>query len=68
MKVVVTGGCGFIGSHFVNLLSSKELDIEILVVDKMTYAADINNIIASNYRIKQKDICESGCILFVFYL
>tara|TARA_R110002167_G_scaffold2537_7_gene12782 strand:- start:2164 stop:3066 length:903 start_codon:yes stop_codon:yes gene_type:complete len=58
MKVVVTGGCGFIGSHFVNLLSSKELDIEILVVDKMTYAADINNIIASNYRILQKDICD----------
>jgi len=58
MKVVVTGGCGFIGSHFVNFLASKELNIEILVIDKMTYAADINNIVSSNYRILQKDICD----------
>jgi dTDP-glucose 4,6-dehydratase len=58
MRIVVTGGCGFIGSHFVNLLATKGSDIEVLVVDKMTYAADINNIISANYKILQKDICD----------
>ena len=58
MKIVITGGCGFIGSHFVNLLATKGSDIEILVVDKMTYAANINNIISANYRVLQKDICD----------
>ena len=58
MKVVVTGGCGFIGSHFINLLSTKGLNIEILIVDKMTYAANLNNIVSSNYKIIQKDICD----------
>lgn len=58
MRIVVTGGCGFIGSHFINLLATKGSDIEILVVDKMTYAADINNIVSANYRVLQKDICD----------
>ena len=58
MKVVVTGGCGFIGSHFVNLLGTKKEDIEILIVDKMTYAADLNNLCSVNYRILPKDICN----------
>ena len=33
-KVLVTGGCGFIGSHLVELLLSKE-DIQVFVVDNM---------------------------------
>jgi len=38
MRIIVTGGLGFIGSNFVNLLSSTT-DHEILIVDKVTYAA-----------------------------
>ena len=38
MRIVVTGGLGFIGSSFVDLC--KNLQYEVLVVDKMTYAAN----------------------------
>ena len=58
MKIVVTGGCGFIGSHFVNLISSKEPGIEILVVDKLTYAANLSNIFPPYCEILKKDICD----------
>jgi dTDP-glucose 4,6-dehydratase len=56
MRVIVTGGLGFIGSNFVNLLSDKT-DFEILVVDKETYAANRNNI-NGNVPLLIKDICE----------
>ena len=44
MRIFVTGGCGFIGSNFANMLSSI-VDEDILIFDKMTYAASTNNII-----------------------
>ena len=37
-KIVVTGGLGFIGSHFVNFLIDNTKH-EILIVDKLTYAS-----------------------------
>ena len=41
-KIVVTGGAGFIGSHVVDALRSRNADGTILVVDKLTYAANFN--------------------------
>jgi len=38
-KIIVTGGFGFIGSAFVRLLNSFP-NIEIVIIDKCTYAAD----------------------------
>jgi len=55
MKIVVTGGAGFIGSSFIHLLDNK--GIEYLVVDKLTYAADINNLPDSS-KLLTKDICD----------
>ena len=43
-KVLVTGGCGFIGSHLVEFLLSKEKNIKIFVVDNMD-SGRIENII-----------------------
>tara|TARA_B100001989_G_scaffold85898_1_gene59635 strand:+ start:15849 stop:16814 length:966 start_codon:yes stop_codon:yes gene_type:complete len=43
MTIIVTGGAGFIGSHFVNYIKNL-VDEKIIVLDKLTYAADINNI------------------------
>ena len=42
-RIIVTGGLGFIGSEFVNYVMNNT-DHEVVVLDKMTYAANINNI------------------------
>lgn len=40
MKVLVTGGAGFIGSNFVHYIVEKYPDYEVVVVDALTYAGD----------------------------
>ncbi|WP_062047174.1 dTDP-glucose 4,6-dehydratase [Bacillus sp. JCM 19034] len=42
MELLVTGGAGFIGSHFIRLLLKRE-DVSITNVDALTYAGDIRN-------------------------
>lgn len=45
MRILVTGGAGFIGSHFVDLLLQEEKSLnEVVVLDKLTYAGNINNL------------------------
>lgn len=56
MRIVVTGGAGFIGSAFINhLLDNFECDV--LCVDKLTYAGRRTNI-KHNVPFLQKDICD----------
>lgn len=55
-KIIVTGGLGFIGSHFVNYVN-ENTDHEILIVDKITYAASITNI-KHPVMLIEKDICD----------
>ena len=55
MKIIVTGGYGFIGSSFVNLCN--ELGHDVTIVDKITYAANPNNIEKPTKSIV-KDICD----------
>jgi len=56
MKVIVTGGAGFIGSAFINhLLDNFECDV--LCVDKLTYAGRKENI-KHDVSFLQKDICD----------
>lgn len=56
MKIVVTGGLGFIGSSFVKLCVKK--GNHVVVIDKMTYAADKNRLKGYSYDLVQKDICD----------
>ena len=44
MRIIVTGGLGFIGSSFVNLLNRRLPNDDIVILDKMTYAANPDNI------------------------
>ena len=44
MRVLVTGGCGFIGSHFIRLLMAEHSDVQVVNLDKMTYAASFDNV------------------------
>ena len=55
MRIVVTGGLGFIGSSFVDLC--KNLQYEVLVVDKMTYAAN-EDWLPIDTELLVSDICD----------
>jgi len=55
-RIIVTGGLGFIGSHFVNYVN-ENTDHEILIVDKLTYAASRTNVKQST-PLLEKDICD----------
>ena len=56
MRVVVTGGAGFIGSAFINHLLDN-FECNVLCVDKLTYAGNRKNI-KHNVTFLQKDICD----------
>ncbi len=64
MKALVTGGAGLIGSNFLNACQSGAIDLfsEIVVLDKLTYAGDEENIPPSSSRLTIKfergDICN----------
>ena len=62
MSYIVTGGCGFIGSNFVNFLN-KIVEDEIVVLDNLTYAGDSDNLIESDkVRVVQCDITHQQCV------
>lgn len=44
LKIMITGGAGFIGSNFVHYIANKYDDYEITVLDKLTYAGDMENL------------------------
>ena len=51
MQIMITGGAGFIGSNFVHHLSQNE-DYDIVVLDKLTYAGDMENLKEVRDKIK----------------
>ena len=61
-KILVTGGCGFIGSNFLNIMVPKYKNIKFLNIDKLTYAGKIDNIVniknSKNYKFSKIDICN----------
>ena len=61
MKVLVTGGAGFIGSAFVRLLIG-ETRHRVVNLDKLTYAGNLENLrsveSSDRYRIVEGDICD----------
>jgi dTDP-glucose 4,6-dehydratase len=67
-KILVTGGCGFIGSALVRHLLSRT-QVIVTNVDKLTYAATENAIPgaqASRYRLEQADICDARALRRIF--
>ena len=66
MKLLVTGGCGFIGSHFVHMALLKDPETEIINLDKLTYAGRLENVqdLEGNvrYRFVKGDILDRGLV------
>ena len=44
MRLLVTGGCGFIGTNFINHMLERHSDIQVINVDKLTYAGNPANL------------------------
>ena len=72
-SILVTGGCGFIGSNFIrHLLTESDFSGQIVNLDKLTYAgnpeslADIRERFPERYRFVRADICDRGAVRDVF--
>jgi dTDP-glucose 4,6-dehydratase len=68
--VVVTGGCGFIGSHFVRLLRERTA-CRIVNIDKLTYAGDAERVrempAGGRYHFVQGDIADAAALDDLFH-
>lgn len=65
MKILVTGGAGFIGSNFVNYLDNQRPDWIVTVLDKLTYAGNrqnLKNIKSKKFQFVQGDICDKRLV------
>ncbi len=60
MRVLVTGGAGFVGSHFVKRLVAAGDDV--VVLDKLTYSGNPANLENVECAFHQGDICNAGAI------
>ncbi|MGH3093335.1 MAG: dTDP-glucose 4,6-dehydratase, partial [Gaiellaceae bacterium] len=60
MRVLVTGGCGFIGSHFVKRLVSG--GDEVVVLDKLTYSGNPANIEGVDCELLEGDIADPDVV------
>jgi len=69
MKIVVTGGAGFIGSALVRHLIGHT-DHEVLVIDKLTYAGNLASLVSvqahNRYQFSRTDICDRLAISEIF--
>jgi len=61
-KIVITGGAGFIGSHITEQMCESYPDAQIVVLDKMTYAADVSYLLpllqSNRVQLAVGDICD----------
>ena len=66
MKLLVTGGAGFIGSAFIRLVLRTVPSITILNVDKLTYAGNLENLATvcedSRYGFARVDLCDAAAL------
>jgi dTDP-glucose 4,6-dehydratase len=63
MKILITGGAGFIGSHLVRLFVNKYPNYTIHNLDKLTYAGNLANLTdienKPNYKFIKSDIVDA---------
>ena len=69
IKILVTGGAGFIGSAVIRLIFNQT-DWGIVNLDKLTYAGNLDSlgdiVISDRYRFEQVDICDSETLATIF--
>ncbi len=69
-NILITGGAGFIGSHVVRLFVNKYPEYNIINLDKLTYAGNLENVkdieSSANYTFVREDICDFDKMLSLF--
>ncbi|MBE6480694.1 MAG: dTDP-glucose 4,6-dehydratase [Olsenella sp.] len=61
-NIIVTGGCGFIGSNFVRYVAAEHPEVHVTVLDKLTYAGNPENIAGlpeDQVELVVGDICDA---------
>ncbi len=70
MRILVTGGAGFIGANFLNLFVPRHPEHQFVNLDCLTYAANLHNLEAienaPNYRLERIDITDAAAVDAVF--
>jgi len=73
MKILITGGCGFIGSNFIRYILQNCAEAMIINVDKLTYAGNLANLsdvereyAPSRYQFLKGDISDKKIVDDVF--
>jgi dTDP-glucose 4,6-dehydratase len=66
VKLLVTGGAGFIGSNFVRYMLQKHPDYQVVNLDKLTYAGNLDNLSDvednANYQFIKGDVCDTDLV------
>lgn len=69
-KLLITGGCGFIGANFVRHILQQFPQWQVVNLDKLTYAGNLKNLVGveknSKYRFVKGDICDTGLVEQLF--
>lgn len=67
MKILVTGGAGFIGSNFIRFMLAEHADVRIVNYDKLTYAGNLENLADlegdPRYDFVRGDICDPRAVM-----
>ncbi|MBN2170777.1 MAG: dTDP-glucose 4,6-dehydratase [Candidatus Krumholzibacteriota bacterium] len=68
--ILVTGGCGFIGSNFVHLLRRERPDEPVLNLDRLTYAGNLENLLDlegdAGHRFVRGDVADADLVAGLF--
>ena len=67
-NVLVTGAAGFIGANFAEYFVNKHPDYNVIVLDKLTYAGNLDNLkkVMDKITFVQGDICDFDFVLELF--
>lgn len=59
---LVTGGCGFIGSNFLNIMKEKHPEINFVNIDKLDYCSNVHNVNSNVATFIQHNLCNVGIL------